>query len=148
MQEDKITFKSILANVVRRIDLRYQQLCAFAMRYYREISKKSSERDLLTKPRAILDITRLREMANLVNHLRFKSFEIIALKRFSKLVDSPIVKGNEKPAFVTNDLGKIRKDKCEMLYAQNYEENRKFLFLLIYMITSINNSRESRSTLG
>ncbi len=99
------------------------------MRYYREISKKFSEKNLLAKPRTMLDTTRLREITNLVNLLRFESFEIIALKQFLKLIDSTIVKGNERFAFVTNDLEEIRKNRCEMPHAQNYEENRKFLFI-------------------
>lgn len=50
------------------------------MRYHREILKKSSEKNLLTKLRIMLDTTKLREIINLVNRLRFKSFEIIVLK--------------------------------------------------------------------
>ncbi len=80
MQKNEITFESILANDVRRINLKYRQLCVFAMRYYREISKKFSEKNLLIKLRAMLDTTRLREMINLVNLLEFESFKIIALK--------------------------------------------------------------------
>jgi len=99
------------------------------MRYYREILKKSNEKNLLTKSRTMLDTTRLREMANLANYLRFESFKIIALKQFPKLANSSIVRENEKLALVTNDLEKIRKDKCEMSHAQNYEEDRKFLFI-------------------
>lgn len=71
----------------------------------------------MAKPRAMLDTTRLREMVDLANHLGFESFEIIVLKQFSKLVDSTIVRGNEKLAFVTNGLGKIRKDRCEISHA-------------------------------
>lgn len=87
------------------------------MRNHREIPKKPSEKDLLVKLRAILNITRLREMTDLVNHLRFKSFEIIVLKQFSKSADASIVRGNEKSALVTNDSEKIRKDRCGMSYA-------------------------------
>lgn len=56
-------------------------------------------------------------MTDLVNHLRFKSFEIIVLKQFSKSADASIVRGNEKSALVTNDSEKIRKDRCGMSYA-------------------------------
>ena len=77
----------------------------------------------------MLNITRLREMIDLANCLKFESFKIIALKQFSKLANSTIVKENERLAFVTNNLEKTKKDKCEMLYVQNYEENRKFLFI-------------------
>ncbi len=117
MQENETTFEFVLANFVHQINLEHRQLCVFAMRYYREILKKLNEKNLLTKSRAMLDITRLREMIDLANYLEFKSFKIIVLKQFSKLVDLTIVKGNEKLAFVTNDLEKIRKNRCEILHA-------------------------------
>lgn len=80
MQKNEITFESMLASFARQIDLRHRQLCIFVMRYHREILKKSSEKNLLTKLRIMLDTTKLREIINLVNRLRFKSFEIIVLK--------------------------------------------------------------------
>lgn len=129
MQENEITFKSVPASFARRIDLRYRQLHAFAMRYHCEMSRKLSGKNLLAKPRVMLDTTRLREMTDLANRLRFESPEIIVLKQFSKSADSTIVEGNEKPALVTNDSEEIRKDRCEMPHVQNYEENRKFLFI-------------------
>ena len=139
VQENETTFESVLANFAHRIDLEHRQLCAFAMRYHREILKKPNEKNLLAKLRAMLDTTRLREMVDLANHLRFESFEIIALKQFPKLVDPTIVRGNEKLALVTNGLGKIRKDRCEIPHAQNYEEDRKFLF-----ITHLHNDRDEQ----
>jgi len=140
MQENETTFESVLANDARRIDLRYRQLCAFAMRYYREIPKKLSGKDLLAKPRAMLDTTRLREMVDLANLLGFESSEIIALKQFPKSADPTIVRGNERPALVTDGLGEIRKDRCGMPHAQNYEEDRKFLF-----ITHLHEDRDEQS---
>jgi len=86
------------------------------MRYYREIPKKPSGKDLLAKPRPILDTTRLREMADLANHLGFESSEITALKQFPKSADPLIVRGNEKPTLVTDSPGEIRKDRYGMLY--------------------------------
>ena len=99
------------------------------MRYHREIPKKPSGKDLLAKPRAILDTTRLREMADLAHHLGFESSEITALKQFPKSANPPILRGNEKPALVTDGPGEIRKDRCGLPYAQNYEEDRKYLFI-------------------
>ncbi len=96
------------------------------MRNHREIPKKFSEKNLLAKPRAILDTTRLREITDLAKYLEF---EIIVLKQFPKLADSPIVRENKKSALVTDGLGKIGKDRCKMLYAQNNEEDCKFLFI-------------------
>ena len=129
MQENETTFESMSANFTRRIDLEYRQLHAFAMRYHCEILRKPSGKDLLTKSRVRLNTMRLRQMTDLVNHLRFESFEIIVLTQFSKSTDPMIVRENEKPAIVTNDSGKIRKDRCEMPHTQNYEEDRKFLFI-------------------
>lgn len=129
VQENETTFESVPANSARRIDLGYRQLCAFAMRYHREIPKKPSGKDILAKPRAILDTTRLREMADLAHHLGFESSEITALKQFPKSADPPILRGNEKPALVTDGPGEIRKDRCGLPYAQNYEEDRKYLFI-------------------
>ena len=100
------------------------------MRYYRKIPKKPSGKDLLVKLRAIFDITRLREIADLANRLGFESSEITALKQFPKLADPIIVRGNEKPALVTDSPGEIRKDRYRILYIYNYEEDRKFLFII------------------
>lgn len=129
MQENEITFKSVSASSARRIDLGYRQLHVFAMRYHCEMPRKLSEKDLLAKPRAMLDTTRLREMTDLANRLGFESPEITALKQFSKSADSTIVGGNERSALVTDGSGKIRKDRCGMSHVQNYEEDRKFLFI-------------------
>ncbi len=68
-------------------------------------------------------------MADLANYLEFESSEITALKQFLKSADPPIIGGNETPTIVTDGLGEIRKDRCGMPHAQNYEEDRKFLFI-------------------
>ena len=140
VQKNETTFKSVPASSARRIGLGHRQLCAFAMRYHREIPKKPSGKDLLAKPRAILDTTKLREMADLANRLGFESSEITALKQFSKSADSTIVSGNEKPALVTDGPGEIRKDRCGMPHTQSYEEDRKFLF-----ITHLHEDRDEQS---
>ncbi len=129
VQENETTFKSVPASSARRIDLGYRQLRAFAMRYHCEIPKKPSGKDLLAKPRAMSDTTRLREMADLADCLGFESSEITALKQFSKSADPTIVGGNERPALVTDGPGETRKDRCGMPHVQNYEEDRKFLFI-------------------
>lgn len=86
------------------------------MRYYREILKKSNEKNLLVKLKAILNITKLREIVNFINRLRFKSFEIIVLKQFLKFANLPIIKKNEKSALVTESLEKIKKNRYGILY--------------------------------
>jgi len=140
VQENEFTFKSVPASSARRIDLGYRQLHAFAMRYHCEMPKKPSGKDLLAKPRAMSDTTRLREMADLANRLGFESPEITALKQFSKSADPTIVEGNERPALVTDDPGEIRKDRCGMPHVQNYEEDHKFLF-----ITHLYDDRDEQS---
>jgi len=118
MQKNETMFESVPASSARRIDLGYRQLCAFAMRYHCEIPKKPSGKDLLAKPRAILDTMRLREMADLANRLGFESSEITALKQFPKSANPTIVRGNEKPALVTDGPGEIRKDRWGMPHTQ------------------------------
>lgn len=80
VQETEITFKPVLADFAYQMDLGYRQLWAFAMRYYRELSKKPSGNNLLARPMAMVDTAKLREMADLANRLGFESFEIIDLK--------------------------------------------------------------------
>ncbi len=75
------------------------------------------------------DTMRLCKMTDLINYLEFKLSEITALKQFSKSADSSIIRENERPVLVMKGSGKIKKDKCEMLHVQNYEENCKFLFI-------------------
>ena len=76
-------------------------------------------------------------MADLANRLGFESSEITALTQFLKLIDLIIVRGNKKPAIIMDSPGEIRKDRCGILYTQNYEEDRKFLF-----ITHLYNNRD------
>ena len=110
------------------------------MHYHCEILKKSSEKNLLTKSRIMLDTTRLCEMADLVNHLRFESSKIIILKQLSKSADLMLVRENKKSTLVMDGPGKIRKDRCGMPHAQNYEEDCKFLF-----ITHLHDNRYEQS---
>ena len=140
VQENETTFESVPANSTRRIDLGYRQLHAFAMRYHCEIPQKPSGKDLLAKPRARLDTMRLREMADLANRLGFESSEITAFTQFPKSTDPMIVRGNEKPAIVTDGPGEIRKDRCGMPHTHNYEEDRQFLF-----ITHLHDDRDEQS---
>ncbi|KAL9127435.1 MAG: hypothetical protein Q9217_003687 [Psora testacea] len=140
VQKNETTFESVPGSSARRIDLGHRQLYAFAMRYYCEIPKKPSGKDLLAKPKAMLNTTRLREMADLANRLGFESSEINALKQFPKPADPMIIRGNEKPTLVTDGPGEIRKDRCGMPHAQNYEEDRKFVF-----ITHLHDDRDEQS---
>lgn len=87
-------------------------------------------------------------MADLANCLGFKLSNITTLTQFPKSTDPIIVRGNEKPAIVKDGPGEIRKDRCGMPHTQNYEENRKFLFITHYMTVEMNNPRGSRPTSG
>ena len=129
VQKNDITFDSVPASSARRIDLGRQQLCAFAICYHCEIPKKPNGKDLLAKPRATLDTTRLREMADLASLLGFESSKITALKQFPKSADPTLVREDEKPALITDGPGEIRKDRCGIPHTQNYEEDRQFLFI-------------------
>ena len=129
IQENETTFKLIPADSARRIDLGYRQLCAFAMRYHREIPKKPCRNDILAKPRAMLDTARLREIADLANHLGFESSEITALKQLPKSADPSRARRNARPILVTEGPGEIKKDRCGLPHVPNYEEDRKFLFI-------------------
>ncbi|KAL2044423.1 hypothetical protein N7G274_003128 [Stereocaulon virgatum] len=140
IQENETTFKSVPAGSARRLDLGYRQLCAFAMRYHCEVPKKPSGKDLLAKPRAILDTTTSREMADLANCLGFESSEITALKQFPKSADPTMASGNERPALVTDGPEEPRKDRCGTPHVQNYEEDRRFLYL-----THLHDDRDEQS---
>jgi len=50
------------------------------MRYYREIPKRPSGKNLLARLTAIIDIMKLREIADLANQLGFKLSDITALE--------------------------------------------------------------------
>ncbi|KAL2036374.1 hypothetical protein N7G274_010907 [Stereocaulon virgatum] len=128
-QDSEATVEAVPASLAHRVDLGRRQLYAFAMRYHCEIPKRPSGKDLLAKPRATSDTTRLREMADLAHHLGFESSEIAALKHFPKSTDSMVERASEKPALVTDGPGEIRKYRCGMPRAQSYEEDRKFLFI-------------------
>ena len=128
-QDNEATVEAVPASPAHRIDLGRRQLYAFAIRYYCEIPKRPSGKDLLTKPKATSDTTRLREMADLVNHLGFESSEIATLKQFPKSISSMVEKAREKPTFVTDGPSEIRKYRCGTPRAQSYEEDRKFLFI-------------------
>ena len=46
MQKNEITFKFILTNFIRQINLKYRQLHVFVMRYHCEILKKFNEKNI------------------------------------------------------------------------------------------------------
>ena len=101
------------------------------MRSIRGIPKNPGRNDVLAKPRAMLDTTRLHEMADLANHLGFESSEITALKRLSQSADPSRVRRNERATLVTEGLGEFKKHRCGLLlpHVPNYEEGRRFLFI-------------------
>ena len=86
-------------------------------------------KDLLSKLRAMLATTTLREMADLANHVRSESSEITALKQTPKSADPLTIRRNKKHALVIDGPGEIRKDRYEMPHAQTYEDDRKSMFI-------------------
>ena len=129
VQETEFTFTSVPAGFTDQKDLGYRQLRAFAMRYYREIPKKPTGKDLLAKPRATADTAKLREMADLAAQLGFESPEITTLKQYPKSEDSMIITGSNRPFLVTDGPGEAKKERYGMPRIQNYEEDRKYLFI-------------------
>jgi len=75
------------------------------MRYHREIPKKLSGKNLLTRSMIIANTTKLREMTDLANRLRFEFFDIIALKQYSNSADSTAIIENNEPILVTAEPG-------------------------------------------
>ena len=59
-------------------------------------------------------------MIDLVNNLKFESFEIIAIKQ--------LFRRNKKPTFLAKNSKKTEKNKCELPHVLNYEKNRRILF--------------------
>ena len=129
VQQTEATFTLVPVALADRKDLGCQQLCVFAMRYYREIPKKPSSKDLLARPTAAVDTTKLREMTDLADRLGFESFEITALRDYSKS-DLTMAAGNDIPFLVTDGPEEARRDRCGTPHIQSYEEDRRFLFMV------------------
>jgi len=136
VQGTETTFMPVPA----KLDLGCRQLQAFAMRYHREIPKKPSGKNLLARPMAIVDTTKLREMADLANRLGFESSDIIALKQYPNSADSTAVIENNGPILVTAGPGETREQRCGMPHIQSYIDDRKFLFL-----THLHDDRDEQS---
>jgi len=136
VQGTETTFMPVPA----KLDLGCRQLQAFAMRYHREIPKKPSGKNLLARPMAIVDTTKLREMADLANWLGFQSSDIIALKQYPNSAESTAVIEINRPILVTAGPGETREQRCGMPHNQSYEDDRKFLFL-----TYLHDDRDEQS---
>ena len=54
------------------------------MRHYRNIFKKPSGKNFLTKSTASVNTIKLRDITNLANRLKFRFFKITALKQYPK----------------------------------------------------------------
>ena len=127
--EAETTFTPVSEGFAGRRALGYRQLCVFAMRHYCEIPKKPSGKDLLARPAPMTDTTKLREMADLADRLGFESSEINVLKQHPTSTDSTTEAGNDKPLLVTQGPGEAKKDRYGMPHTQNYDGDRKFLFI-------------------
>jgi len=140
VQETETLFKTVPASFAYQRNLARRQLWAFAMRYHREIPRRSSGKDLLAKPTVILNTAKLREMADLADRLGFESPEIRALQQYPRSQETAVATGNNRPVLVTDGPGETRRERCGMPYIQSYEEDRKFLF-----ITHLHDDRNEQS---
>jgi hypothetical protein len=77
----------------------------------------------------MIDTTKLHEMADLTDQLRFEFSEIAALKQYLKSEESVMVTQNNRPLLITDDSDEARQKRCEMSHIQSYEENHKYLFI-------------------
>lgn len=80
IQMNEVTYRLMSADLCSQSDLAYRQLCIFAMRHYKDIPRKPSSKDLLARPAAIAQTSRLRELADLAQRLGFQSSDITALQ--------------------------------------------------------------------
>ena len=110
-----------------------------------KILKKLNKKDLLTKSKIRLNIRRLYQMTDFVNRLKFKSFEIIILTKFSKSTDLIIIKENKKSAMITNNSEKIKKTDVKYYILKITKKIANFCLSHIYITIKINNLRRSRS---
>ena len=99
------------------------------MRYYREVPKKPSGKNLLARPTVTVDITKLGKIANLANRLGFKSFKVTALIEYPSSAELDAATGNNRPVLVTVGPKEIKKERYGMPRIQSYYDDRKFLFV-------------------
>jgi len=140
VQETETLFKTVSASFAYQRDLACRQLWAFAMRYHREIPRRSCGKDLLAKPMVMLNTAKLRELIDLANRLGFEPPAIRALQQYSRSQETPEATGNNRPMLVTDGPGETRRERCGMPHIQSYEEDRKFLF-----ITHLHDDRNEQS---
>ena len=129
VQESETVFKSVSANAQERLDLGYRQLYSFAMRYHRDIPKRSSRQDLLARPTPTVDTARLREMAELASRLGFESSEITALRQYPRSEACAVATASRRPFLVTDGPGQTKSRRCGVPHLEDYEENRQYLFI-------------------
>lgn len=99
------------------------------MRFYRNISKKSTKKILLARLISIVNILSLREIANLASRLSFELIEISALRKYSKSIDFTKLSANYRSFLVTKDFKKALKYRCDISPIKDYKENRKYIFI-------------------
>ena len=99
------------------------------MRNYREIFKKLSDKDFLTKSIAVVSIAILRNLNELAQRLNFECFQILMLLQYFKTRDFEFHNKNDKSLLIIDIEDELKTNKCELFYNRNYEQNRKFLFV-------------------
>ena len=97
------------------------------MQFYRDISKKSTGKELLARSTSTVNTSSLREMAELASRLGFESAEISALREHPKSADFAGLSVNHRPSLVTEGPEKAPKYRCGIPPVEDYEGNRKYM---------------------
>ena len=129
IQMNEVIYRLMSANSCSQSDLAYRRLCIFAMRHYKDISRKSSSKDLLARPTAIAQTSRLRELTDLAQRLEFHSLDITALQQYSKTEESTAIDKNDKPSLVSTVKINAKRIKCGLSCTEDYRYDRAYLFL-------------------
>ncbi len=129
VQESETVFQTVPTSPEQRLDLAYRQLYSFAMRFYRDIPKKPTGKELLARSIPTVNTSSLREMADLASRLGFESAEISALREHPKSADLTGLSANHRPSLVTEGPGEAPKYRCGISPVEDYEENRKYMFI-------------------
>lgn len=112
-----------------RVDLRWRQLVAFAMRYYPYMPRDPIRGDAVRKATTRADQAVLRQLADLAYQLGFESPQIHALRQHSSLR----IAGDDDPEFlplhITSDSGIEMRQRSRIPRTKAYKEDRDSLFI-------------------
>ena len=129
VQVTERTFVSVPAESSCQRDLACRQLYLFAMRHYRAIPRKLSGRDVLAKPAAVVEVTKLGDLGDLAWVLGFQSSSISTLRRHPKTAALETTTPNARPLLVTAGQSLAKVDRCGLPRVQDYQENHIYFYL-------------------